>query len=120
MPFKEVTMPSFRVIRKTTPRGVAHKDFQEFLASSFDCAEVDISQFSSLDSAYTTYYSLARNYGYPVAVRRIGGKLYLLRRTQRERTFSEEARKNCPYWNCPNRNEIGYCKTKACINPVYQ
>ena len=82
MPFKEVAMPSFRVMRKTTPRGVAHKDLQEFLASSFDCARVDISPFSSLDSAYTTYYSLARNYGYPVAVRRSEGKMYLLRKTQ--------------------------------------
>ena len=27
---------------------------------------------------------------------------------------------NCPYWDCPNRNELGYCKTTACINPKYQ
>ena len=27
---------------------------------------------------------------------------------------------NCPYWNCPNRNELGYCKTTTCINPKYQ
>lgn len=27
---------------------------------------------------------------------------------------------NCPYWDCPNRNEIGYCKTTVCINPKYQ
>ena len=84
MPFKEVTMPSFRVIRKTTPRGVAHKDLQEFLASSFDCARVDISPFTNLNSAYTTYYNVVRIYGYPVTVRRSEGKLYLLRRTQRE------------------------------------
>lgn len=27
---------------------------------------------------------------------------------------------NCPYWECPNRNELGYCKTTCCINPNYQ
>lgn len=27
---------------------------------------------------------------------------------------------NCPYWDCPNRNELGYCKTTRCINPKYQ
>ena len=27
---------------------------------------------------------------------------------------------NCPYWECPNRNELGYCKTTTCINPKYQ
>lgn len=27
---------------------------------------------------------------------------------------------NCPYWDCPNRNELGYCKTTICINPKYQ
>ena len=27
---------------------------------------------------------------------------------------------NCPYWDCPNRNELGYCKTTSCINPKYQ
>ncbi len=27
---------------------------------------------------------------------------------------------NCPYWDCPNRNELGYCKTTCCINPKYQ
>ncbi len=26
---------------------------------------------------------------------------------------------NCPYWDCPNRNELGYCKTTCCINPKY-
>lgn len=89
MPFKEVAMPSFRVMRKTTPRGVAHKDLQEFLASSFDCAQVDISPFTNFHSAYTTYYNVVRIYGYPVTVRRKEGKLYLLRRTQREMTNEE-------------------------------
>lgn len=27
---------------------------------------------------------------------------------------------NCPYWDCSNRNELGYCKTTTCINPKYQ
>lgn len=27
---------------------------------------------------------------------------------------------NCPYWDCTNRNEMGYCKTTTCINPKYQ
>lgn len=27
---------------------------------------------------------------------------------------------NCPYWDCINRNELGYCKTTVCINPKYQ
>ena len=27
---------------------------------------------------------------------------------------------NCPYWDCPNMNEFGNCKTTACINPKYQ
>lgn len=27
---------------------------------------------------------------------------------------------NCPYWDCPNRNELGYCKTTCCINPNHQ
>lgn len=27
---------------------------------------------------------------------------------------------DCPYWECPNRNEFGYCKTTVCINPKYQ
>ena len=27
---------------------------------------------------------------------------------------------NCPYWDCTNRNEIGYCKTTVCINSKYQ
>lgn len=27
---------------------------------------------------------------------------------------------NCPYWDCLNRNEFGYCKTTTCINPKYQ
>ena len=27
---------------------------------------------------------------------------------------------NCPYWECPNRNELGHCKTTTCINPQYQ
>ena len=89
MPFKEVTMPSLPGIRKTTPRGVAHKDLQEFLASSFDCAQVDISPFSDFNSAYTTYYNVVRIYGYPVTVRRKEGKLYLLRRTQREMTNND-------------------------------
>ena len=89
MPFKEVAMPSFRVMRKTTPRGVAHKDLQEFLASSFDCARVDISPFTNLNSAYSTYYNVVRIYGYPVTVRRSEGKLYLLRRAQRERTNND-------------------------------
>ena len=88
MPFKEVTMP-VRTPKKATLRDAAHKDLKEFIALSIDCAEVDISQFSSLDSAYTTYYSLARNYGYPVAVRRSEGKLYLLRRAQREMTNND-------------------------------
>ena len=26
----------------------------------------------------------------------------------------------CPYWRCPNRNELGYCKTTVCINPEFQ
>ena len=86
MPFKEVTMPSFPVMRKTTPRGVAHKDLQEFLALSVDCVRVDISPFTNLNSAYSTYYNVVRIYGYPVTVRRKEGKLYLLRRTQREMT----------------------------------
>lgn len=81
MPFKEVAMPSFRVMRKTTPRGVAHKDLQEFLALSVDCARVDISPFTNLNSAYTTYYNVVRIYGYPVTVRRKEGKLYLLRKS---------------------------------------
>ena len=84
MPFKEVAMPSFRVMRKTTPRGVAHKDLQEFLALSVNCVRVDISPFSNLNSAYTTYYNAVRIYGYPVTVRRKEGKLYLLRRAQQE------------------------------------
>lgn len=25
----------------------------------------------------------------------------------------------CPYWDCTNRNELGYCKTTTCINPYY-
>ena len=118
MAFKEAAIPDF-VVKKAPLRDAAHKDLKEFIALSIDCAEVDISPFSSLNSAYTTYYSLARNYGYPVAVRRSEGKMYLLRRAQRERTFSKEARANCPYWDCPNRNELGYCKTTACINPKY-
>lgn len=88
MPFKEVTMPS-RASKKAPLREAAHKDLKEFIALSIDCAEVDISPFSSLNSAYTTYYNLAHNHGYPVAVRRIGGKLYLLRRTQREMTNND-------------------------------
>lgn len=27
---------------------------------------------------------------------------------------------NCPYWDCINRNEFGYCKTTVCIYPKYQ
>ena len=26
----------------------------------------------------------------------------------------------CPYWDCSNRNELGYCRMTACINPKYQ
>ena len=89
MPFKEVAMP-VRTPKKATLREAAHKDLKEFIVLSIGCAEVDISPFTSLNSAYVTYYNLAHNHGYPVAVRRIGGKLYLLRRTQREMTNNDE------------------------------
>jgi len=88
MPFKEVAIPDF-VVKKAPLRDAAHKDLKEFIALSIDCAEVDISQFSSLDSAYVTYYNLAHNHGYPVTVRRSEGKLYLLRQTQREMTNND-------------------------------
>lgn len=81
MPFKETAIPDF-VVKKAPLRDAAHKDLKEFIALSIDCAEVDISPFSSLDSAYTTYCNVVRIYGYPVTVRRSEGKLYLLRRTQ--------------------------------------
>ena len=79
MAFKEAAIPDF-VVKKAPLRDAAHKDLKEFLALSVDCVRVDISPFSNLNSAYTTYYSLARNYGYPVAVRRSEGKMYLLRK----------------------------------------
>ena len=88
MALKEAAIPDF-VVKKAPLRDAAHKDLKEFLALSIDCAEVDISPFSSLNSAYSTYYNVARNYGYPVAVRRSEGKLYLLRRTQREMTNND-------------------------------
>ena len=25
----------------------------------------------------------------------------------------------CPYFDCENRTEFGYCKTTACINPIH-
>lgn len=25
----------------------------------------------------------------------------------------------CPHWDCPERNEMGYCRHTACINPTY-
>ena len=89
MPFKEVTMP-VRTPKKATLREAAHKDLKEFIALSIGCAEVDICQFHNLNSAYVTYYNLAHNHGYPVTVRRKEGKLYLLRRTQREMTNNDE------------------------------
>ena len=82
MPFKEVAMP-VRTPKKATLREAAHKDLKEFIALSIGCAEVDICQFHSLNSAYVTYYNLAHNHGYPVTVRRSEGKLYLLRQTQK-------------------------------------
>lgn len=88
MPFKEVAMPS-RAAKKAPLREAAHKDLKEFIALSIDCALVDISPFSSLNSAYTTYYNVVRIYGYPVTVRRKEGELYLLRRAQREMTNEE-------------------------------
>lgn len=88
MPFKEVAIPDF-VVKKAPLRDAAHKDLQEFLALSVDCVRVDISPFSNLNSAYTTYYNVVRIYGYPVTVRRSEGKLYLLRRTQRETTNND-------------------------------
>ena len=88
MPFKEVAIPDF-VVKKAPLRDAAHKDLKEFIALSIDCAEVDICQFHSLNSAYVTYYNLAHNHGYPVTVRRKEGKLYLLRSTQREMTNEE-------------------------------
>ena len=88
MAFKEAAIPDF-VVKKAPLRDAAHKDLKEFIALSIDCAEVDISTFSSLNSAYSTYYNVVRIYGYPVTVRRKEGKLYLLRRTQREMTNND-------------------------------
>ena len=84
MPFKEVTMPSFRKMRRTKPKGTARTDLEAFCASGMDCAEVSISPFSSYNSAYTSYYNAIRIYNYPAVVRRSEGKVYLLRETQRE------------------------------------